>query len=196
MALPLNSLSQVAIYYAWLGPDQPDPQPLIDYDLGGIALNDNSAGLQYQIWEFTAVGKQVYVQAPNTTGPTLLFTTDDTISIVRGTFDQNMNPMVAYLKGSQWYFWWFDTVSHSMVTSLLPADVTSCTVAFDDRRTLESNLSDVLIFYTRNENLYYIRQRDRYNTEYLLRASVHATLVRTDMSAIYRMQFKMQAERL
>lgn len=195
--MPQNKLSQVTVYYVWRGPDQADPGVLVDTDMGGIALNDNSQGLDVQLWTFTAVDNQVFVAAANTGGDTLLLTaTAGKIEEVLGTFDQNMQPMVAYRVVDQWYYWWFDAVTHGFITSQLPVGTSSCRVAFDDRRRDQSPNSDILLFYTLNANLYMRMQRDRYQVDYLLRASVHATLLRADMNAINRMQLKMQAERL
>lgn len=196
MALPNNALSQIAIRYNWRGPEQPDPDGITDYDMGGIALNDNSQGLEYQLWTFTAVESAVFVQAPNTEEPIGLLDAPGKIEDLACTFDQNMNPMVAYLQGGQWSYWWFDPLVHGMITSQLPPNITSCRVALDDRRVWESPASDILIFYTRNGNLYHRRQRDRYQNDLLLRESVHGTLVRADMNGINRMQLKLKAERL
>lgn len=195
--MPQNKLSQVTVYYKWRGLPQDDPGVLTDTDIGGVALNDNTQGLEVQLWTFTAVDNQVFVSAANTGGDTLLLTaTAGKIEEVLGTFDQNMQPMVAYLVEAQWYYHWFDSVTHGFITSQLPVGTTSCRVAFDDRRKDQSPNSDILLFYTLNANLYFRMQRDRYQVDYLLRESVHATLLRADMSAINRMQLKMQAERL
>jgi hypothetical protein len=195
MALPQNKLSQVTVRYNWRS-EQPDPTGLIDYDMGGIALNNNSVGLEYQLWTFTAVDNAVYAQADNTPAPIHLVNAGGPIEDLSCTFDQNMNPMVAYLQGGQWSYWWFDPVVQGMIISQLPPNVTSCRVALDERRLWESPLSDILIFYTRDGNLYHRRQRDRYQNDLLLRESVHGTLVRADMNGINRMQLKLKAERL
>lgn len=195
--MPLNKLSQITVYYAWRGPPQNDPGLLIDTDIGGIGLNNNTLGLDVQLWTFTAIDSQVFVSAANTGGDTLLLTADEgKIEEVLGTFDQNMQPMVAYRVGVQWYYHWFDSVTHGFITSQLPVGTSSCRVAFDDRRKNQSPNTDIMIFYTLNANLYMRVQRDRYQIDYLLRESVHATLIRVDMNAVNRMQLKMQAERL
>jgi hypothetical protein len=194
--LPLNSLSQVTIRYNWRGQPQEDPQPLIDYDMGGVALHDTSQGLEYQLWTFVAVEATVFVSAPNTAGPIELVSANGPIDEIACTFDQNMNPFVAYSQGAQWHYWWFDPQFHGMVTSDLPPGVTSCRVCLDDRRLWEVNGSDILLFYTRNRNLYHRRQRDRYTQDLLLREAVDGTLLRADMNGINRVQLKLQAERL
>ena len=195
MALPNDSLSQVNIKYSWAGRDQLDPEDLIDYEEGGIALNDISQGSLYQLWTFTAVDKDVFVEAPNTSERIWLFSTPNTITKIRATFDQNMNYFVAYESQQQWRYKWFDTVQSQFITSDLPSDVDSCVCTLDDKRQLEAPSSDILLFYTRDGNLYHRRQRDRYNTEILLKESVSGKLIRVGMNGIRRLQIKLQVVR-
>lgn len=192
--MPDNALSQVSIRYLWYGPPQDDPDALVDYDLGGVALNNTSKGLMYQVWTYEAVGSSAFVSASNTAGRILLFTVSTDIEQIRGTFDQNMNPMVAYKQSGQWHYWWFDTISGTMVVSDLPVGVDSVVVTLDDKRQLEATGSDVLLFYTLNNNLYHRRQRDRYTTDFLLRAGIGGTLVRADMNGINRLQIKLRTK--
>lgn len=192
MAMPNNSLSQIVLRYRWAGLDTDDPTDLTDYEEGGIALNNTSKGLQYQLWTYTAEGKDVYVEAPNTGGKIKLFSISSDIEILRGAFDQNMNPFVAYRSANQWHYRWFDTTASVYVTSDLPSTTTSCCCTLDDKRMAETGLSDILLFYTNNGNLYQRRQRDRYTSELLVRESVSGKLVKVGMNGLHRLQFKLQ----
>jgi hypothetical protein len=190
--MPNDSLSQVTVRYAWKGAPQDDPTSLQDYELGGVGLNDTSKGLQYQLWTFDAIGDTVYVSAPNTSGRIQLIQVAGTIEGIAATFDQNMNPFVAYSQGAQWHYWWYDPLVGHMVISDLPSAIDSCRVCLDDRRDWQIAASDILLFYTRNGNLYHRRQRDRYTAELLLREGVGGKLVRADMNGINRLQLKLQ----
>lgn len=194
MAMPNNSLSQVVVYYMWKEISQPDPTGLIDYEIGGVALNNTTKGLEYQLWTFEAIDDTIYVSAPNTSGRIQLLQVAGTVQELAGTFDQNMNPFLAYSYANQWHYWWFDPIVGHMVISDLPTAVTSCRVCLDDRRAWEIVNSDILLLYTRNGSLYHRRQRDRYTTELLLRESVGGTLVRVDMNGINRLQIKLQTD--
>lgn len=194
MAMPNNSLSQIAIRYTWRGIPQEDPTDLVDYELGGVGLNNTSEGLQYQLWTFEGIANTIYVSAPNTSGQIQLLVLSGPVEGLAGTFDQNMNPFVAYKQAGQWHYWWFDPIAGRMVISDLLTGVTSCKVCLDDRRDFEVANSDILLFYTLNGNLYHRRQRDRYTDQLLLRTSVGGTLVRVDMNGISRLQLKMQAD--
>ena len=192
MGMPNNKLSDVAFKYTWRGLNQTDPTVTQDFEEAGIALNNTSQGLQVQLWTFSTNGTDIIVDAPSLPAPiTLLSPTN--VASVRGCFDQNMNPFVAYLQEGQWNYWWFDTVVGHMVTSQLPSGVTSVVCTLDDKRPWESNISDICLLYTNNGNLYYRRQRDRYGIEYLLKTSVNGTLVKVAMNGIERLQIKLQA---
>lgn len=195
MAMPNDSLSQIVLRYTWAGRDILDPEDLVDYEEGGIALNDPSQGLLYQLWTFTAQEKDAFVEAPSTNGKIKLFSTSADIEILRGTFDQNMNTFVAYRSSGQWHYRWFDTTASAYVTSDLSSTITSCACTLDDKRKLESSGSDILLFYTNNDNLYQRRQRDRYTVEKLVRESVGGKLVKVGMNGLNRLQFKLQVAR-
>jgi hypothetical protein len=194
MAMPNNSLSQVVVRYTWKGAPQNDPTDLVDYEIGGVALNNTTQGLNYQLWTFEAINDTIYVSALNTSGRIQLLQVGGVIQEITGTFDQNMNPFLAYSYADQWHYWWFDPIVGHMVISDLPTAVTSCKVCLDDRRSWEVINSDILLFYTRNGNLYHRRQRDRYTAELLLRESVGGNLVRVDMNGINRLQIKLQTD--
>lgn len=189
--MPNDSLSQTTQQYGWRGLDQSDPTGELDYESGGINLHDVSQGLEYQLWTFYFVGMSAYVTAPNQSAPILLFTLTSEIQEINGCFDQNMAPFVAYKSGNQYHYWWFDTVGNAYVFSDLPTTVDSCKCTLDDKRQFNSSNSDILLFYTNTNNLYMRRQRDRYQTEMLLKTGVGGKLVKVGMNGIERLQFKL-----
>lgn len=190
--IPGNKLSQVGLKYRWSGIEQPDPTALLDYELGGAALNDVSKGLLYQLWTFSATNKSVYV-TPTEGGPIHVFDAANNIEELAGTFDQNMNTFVAFKQNTQWSYRWFNTETAAYAISDLPVGVDSCKCTLDDKRYTETSDSDILIFYTLNDNLYFRMQRDRYAIDYLLREGVGGKLIRVDMNGINRLQLKLQA---
>lgn len=189
--MPNNILSQVTEYYKWSGINQFDPTGGQDFEAGGVQLNNNSLGMQYQLWTFSINNMSAEVTAPNQTAPTTLFTLTSPLQQIAGTFDQNMAPFVAYESSNQWNYWWYDTVSAGYVFSALETGVTSCRCCLDDTRQFNALNSDILLFYTLNNNLYMRRQRDRYQNEMLLKAGVGGTLIKVGMNGIERLQFKM-----
>lgn len=191
MGLPNNALSSQAFVYPWID-STPDPSQYVDYSLGGADIQNPLGGMQYQQWTFDTDGTHIFASSPGT-GRKSILTPGGVITSIRACFDQNMYPFLCYLVGGQWSYYWFNAVSGTPVTSQLPSGVTSVVCALDDKRLLQASLSDVGLFYTLNNNFYYLRQRDRYTTAYLLKTGVNGLLLRAGMNVIHRMQFKFQA---
>jgi hypothetical protein len=188
--IPNNSLSQVNIKGAWIGPEAPDPDGLVSYSWGGAKLQDPSQGLRVQLWKFTYENGKVYA-GTDTLGKSELFALDG-ITELCGTFDQNMNYAVAFVVSGQAQFRWFDAVAAGFVTSVLPVGSITPMMTLDDNRKSSVPTSDIILTYVNNDNLYYRQQRDRYTTEYLLRAGVGGKILRVGMNSFYRLQWKLR----
>jgi hypothetical protein len=166
-----------------------------DYELGGIGLNDPSAGLQYQIWVATYDPDtgDVSLEAPNTV-QTVIFNALE-VTELSLAFDQNMRPFFAFVQNGQAKFRWYDTVlGANRITDLDPSDI-SPRCCLDDKRELQVTQGnvDIILAYVRNNNLYYRQQRDRYEVEYLLKEEVNGVLLRVGMNKEYRLQFYLEA---
>lgn len=192
MGLPNNVLSDIAFVYPWMGAAQSDPTQYTDQCTGGTDIQNPVGGARYQLWTFDTDGTGVYASSPGT-GRKLILTPGVPIEEIRCCFDQNMFPFICYLSSGQWSYYWYNTQAGAPTTSQLPTGVTSVACSLDDKRLAESNVSDICLFYTLNNNLYYLRQRDRYGVQYLLRTNINAVLVRASMNVIQRMQIKLRA---
>jgi hypothetical protein len=146
---------------------------MIDYEHGGIAIQDPSVGHQYQVWEarveHSGGNDYVYLNAPNQGSPTLLYSGVD-ISEISITFDNNMNLCLGFVEEGRSKLYWYDTTVEAMVTTIING--VSPRVFFDDKRRTQSNVSDILLFYIRGGSIYYRQQRDRYTIERLLQTGV------------------------
>lgn len=172
---------------------------LQDWELGGIALNDPSAGLTVQVWKFTLEvdpdtgDSSVYTEAPGFP-KTLLFTTlAGYFTEIAGAFDQNMNPLVAYQESGTPKFWWWDPTAGAMVHTTLPTGCIDLRCSLDDKRRFNVEESDIILSYVRGGSLYYRRQRDRYLTEYLLQDNV-SRLVCSAMNVEWCFQWRCEGE--
>lgn len=187
--IPANSLTSEPILGNYLFPDNLATSKTRDYELGGVALNDPSQGLRVQMWVCELVGNNVVVYAESVPQTTLF--TREGIEEISFTFDQNMNPAVAFVQNGVAWLWWFDSVPSEQVFTELGADYVTPRVCLDDKRKLQSGTSDIILAYVRNENLYFRAQRDRFAVEYLLKSGVGGTLVKVGMTDQRRLQFEL-----
>ena len=191
--LPADSLSTSAVPSNYLFPDILPPADDLDYELGGIGLNDPSAGMLFQVWTgrlvidpLTDVGS-FFLSAPNT--PEVLTLAGVGISDISFCFDQNMQPFVAFVQAGQAKYRWFDPTVNLQIITDLPAGTGTPRSCLDDKRFLQNSISDVILTYTRSGNLYYRQQRDRYGVEYLLATEVVGQVLQVGMNVGNRLQF-------
>src|SRR5699024_8794808 len=192
-------LSSIALRDTYLAPDDLPVQPDVDYELGGIRLQDPSEGLMYQTWTFRLDEANVTVEAPNSPPRTLFSRLG--ITEISGTFDQNMNPCVAFMADDEAFLYWFDTVpSQQVITNITQefnaGDYTrSPKVCLDDKRPLQTGASDIILAYIRgvDETLAFRAQRDRFTVEYPLRTGVAEDLLKVGMHRSHRLQFQIRS---
>lgn len=169
-----------------------------DYELGGVALQDPSQGLQVQAWFCYLEDESIYIRPVESTSPTLLMTRAGVVEL-SVAFDQNMRWNLALLLDTgELEFHWYDTVVNEYVTSVYP-NVVSVKATLDDKRPLQilQDTSDVILTYIRsNASLYYRQQRDRYETEYLLieDCPVNYRISNFGMTTKQRLQWRFQVK--
>jgi hypothetical protein len=187
--LPQNALSIVPITAPYLVPDDYPITKYVDYEQGGISIQDPSQGLQVQIWKLEYTSNRVMLSAPNT--PRRILFSSPNIREISLAFDQNMRPAVAYMEGDQAKLWWYDTQVAGEVFTDLPAGSTSPKACLDDKRDMETALSDIIVAYMRDKGLRFRVQRERFLIEYTLAVDLDATLIRVGMNTKNRLQFEL-----
>lgn len=194
MALPDNQLSTEPAPGPFAGAAALPITQWVDYEDGGVALQDASGGLLHQVWTAqiernkTTGDDEIWVGAESV--DKFLVHTGANITEVSLAFDRNMNLAIAYVRGGTAYLYWFDTTVPGYVTTTLGADVATPRVTHDDKRDGRGGSSDIILAYIKNGNLYYKQQRDRYETERLLQASVGSDgIIKVGMSRQNRLQF-------
>jgi hypothetical protein len=188
--IPNDSLSIVSQPSAFFGGKSLKGARRVDYEDGGIGLNDSSAGLKYQVWTARIVGDDVLISAPNT-AEELLFTAVG-ITEISLAFDQNMRPMLAFVQDGEAKLRWYDSLFETLVVTDLPAGSISPKISMDDKRPELIQYNDVILAYISGGNLYFRQQRDRFDTEYLLKAGVVGRLVKVGMNVGLRFQFQLK----
>lgn len=196
--IPGHVLSSQVISGYYLSPDNNDVSPVVDFELGGIGLNDITSGRDYQVWQArlhyeagSAVGG-IYLSAPNI--EEFLWYNLKGITEFSFTFDQNMNPFLTYVQNGQAkYYWWDPTIPGYTVASL-PVDARSPKCCMDDKRYMETSTSDIVLAYMRGTTLYYREQRDRFTIEYTLKTGLTGDVLLVGMTRVNRLQFAIGAQ--
>ncbi len=190
--IPDERLSTTPLPAAFYGADAIEPPSAVtDYELGGVALNDPSQGLQTQTWTswYDEESGDVMISAPGI--PAVALFNAPGVTELSFTFDQNMRPFHAYVQGGQAKYRWFDTILGDTRISNLDADDYSPRCCFDDKRALQTaeGTNDIILAYVRGGALYYRQQRERFETERELSATVPGRFLRVGMSVTNRLQF-------
>jgi hypothetical protein len=189
--LPDAVLSSQRLPAAFQAPRNVRREPLVDFDLGGIALQDPSQGLDVQTWRAEVIGDDVVLSA-DTVAPFVAFTQPG-ITEVAVTFDQNMQLFLAYMIEDEIaQFRWYDATIPGFVITTLPAGSCYPRCALDDKRASQTGSSDIILTYMRDGALYFRAQRDRYEIEYQLATGLDGYMIgQFGMHVRWRMQWQL-----
>ena len=160
--LPDNVLSMTAIKSDFLTGNR--THPLIDYEMGGIAIGDVSQGLQAKQW--LCIYEDGAIKAGYDSNLQTLLSVSD-VTALSFAFDINMRPLIAYVVNNQCYLWWYDSSQSAQVTT----EWGNCTfpqLSLDDKRSSQSANADVIFSYIKNNTLYMRIQRERFQIEHKL----------------------------
>lgn len=192
--LPQDTLSTIPHPSEFLAPRDRAREPLVDYELGGVALNNATQGLEVQVWRLRYTGGAFVLDAPSVAPTTIIFVAD--VKTCALAFDQNMQPVIAWeTEAGECRFRWFDPTIPAFTIEDLPAGSRSPRCTLDDKRPLATitGRSDVILAYMRNGSLYYRQQRDRFDTERELATDVEDyDLDQIGMNALLRLQFRLK----
>ena len=168
--MPAGGMSVTSVPSSMTAPDTLGRNPItMDYERGGAAVGNSAMGLNSLNWRIQVVGNEVRLSPSPYTTETVLFSVAGITEASLG-FDQTMRPAVAYVLNGVAKLWWYDTQAAAQVTTTLASDVRSPFLTLDDKRGSASASNDILMFYLREQSLYYRQQRDRFQTEYLVSA--------------------------
>ncbi|MPS36039.1 MAG: hypothetical protein E2593_12185 [Stenotrophomonas sp.] len=159
----------------------------MDYEMGGIGLQNPNAGMQVKLWTLRSNGQQVTVEA-NDVVPVLLFERPGPITLVSLAFDQAMNPHVAFVEDGIAWLWWWDTVANAMTFTAIDGARTP-RLGLDEKRSALLSIGDVVLAYMNQSNLCVRYQRERFGTEHVLAEGIGQELVSVGSSTAGRFQF-------
>jgi len=187
--LPDHVLSDQPLPSQFRYPRNIPRQPLIDYEYGGIALNDSSRGLRAKVWRGDYIEDQVVLSAEGV-APTAVLSMPN-LRDFSFTFDQNMRVAIAYVRyDGVAAFYWFDATIPGYTTLNLQGAITP-RCAMDDNRDTQTSRADIILAYMRSGSLYFREQRDRYQIErFLSDEGGEGGLIQIGMNRNWRFQFQ------
>lgn len=184
-------LSDRPVLSPFIGARRIPPSEWVSYDDGPVAIQNPSKGLLFQVWRARYISDTVYLAAPNY--PETPFFTKRCIQSISLSFDQNGRPLLTYLHEGNLYLYWHHTVTQKYEHTLINTNVTSHHVSLDVRTPITILVSQVVIGYIKDNNLYYAWQKDRYAVDYLVARNVNGNLLQIGFTRQYRFQFLVQS---
>ena len=192
--IPEDVLSTEVIKRNFFGARGLPISKIIDYEDGGIALNDASRGLLYQRWRARLLNpgttdSHVILDAASV-APTVILELPN-ITEISISFDQLMRPAIAFVRSDVAYLQWYDSVPGEYVIDEIGYGIITPRVTMDDKRfiaTQANQVNDIILAYVRSGNLYYRQQRDRFTIERLLKTGVNP-LIKIGLNRGLRLQF-------
>lgn len=192
MTIPSGGFSSTPLSSPLLSPDSfPRLDTRVDFERGGVALNDPTQGYNIRDWQAGTDGIDVWVCPYPEQTPRTVYYTGNEITEVTLAFDQNMAPTLAWVENGLVKLRWFDsTVSTWAVTSF--AGARSPMLTLDDKRPIANASNDIIFAYIRAGNVCYREQRTRFNPEIVLGPvpGASARLIQLGMGTNLRLQFK------
>lgn len=177
-----------------LAPNNRPNKPLIDYERGGVAMQDPSQGLMVQDWQawYDPADETVRAKGLTTLAEHALFTQPG-ITWLALCFDQNMRWQCAYTTSAgQCQFRWYDSLLGDYSIINIGAGIRSPMLTLDDKRPVMSQTSDVILTYIKGTNLIYRMQRDRFATEYIYAGGKTGIIRNFGMSTANRLQWEIR----
>ncbi|CAM4095104.1 hypothetical protein [Acinetobacter pragensis] len=159
--LPNNALSSQPVISEFL--TQWRDNPLIDFELGGIALQDSAAGLNQILW--TCSYEDGFIKLSHDQHEQTVLNVENVTALSLG-FDLSMRPVIAYLVDEHCYLWWYDTSVSKQIITDLGSGITFPQLSLDERRSVQSSNADVILTYIRNSKMYMRLQRERFQIEH------------------------------
>lgn len=187
--LPDNEQSEIPVPSPFWGAAAMQSGRLYCHRDGGIALNDPSKGLLYQVWYGEVInGSDIVISAPNY--PATVHYSGENITDFSFAFDQNMRLSFVYTENDEVFLRWYDSVQQQMVTDSFGSAPAFPHLDLDDKRSAQLDISDLIFAYIIGGEMRYRQQRDRFQIEYVFDEGPWVSLDKIGMGINYRFQFE------
>lgn len=149
----------------------------VAYTQGGPVLADASKGLTGYVWKaYVDESNRVIVKREDQ-DELHVITTKERITQLDLTVDQNMRPFITYVVDGDPYYFHFSADDSTYNEVKLNTSIKFPRCELDIRDTDEIQNSDIILGYTRDGNLCYRLQRERFSIEYIIATDIKKTML-------------------
>ena len=159
----------------------------VDYEPGGIALQDTSQGLATATWVAQYTDGAVFLGIEGKDPQRVLDRAG--VDMIGLAFDQAMRPMICFSENGEIWLWWYDPSVNKQSISPITQGQNPC-ITLDIHQREQAERSDVILAYQRGRALYMRQQRDRFTVEYPLSEESPGALDAIGMAKTSRLQFR------
>jgi hypothetical protein len=173
-------------------PPRDDPYlPIISRHIGGEFLSISTSDLQTHSWAAEYIDGEIIIYRDDSPNNKVAVIIANDVTSISLAFDSSMRPTIAYIQDGIGKLYYYNTATQAVET-LEFTGVTSAQVVNDDPRPELTEFNDIIFAYTKNNNLYYRQQRDRYTIEYLAASDIgeNNILKRLGPTSGLRLQFE------
>ena len=193
MAILQNRMSTVSVPGAYLFPDNIGGNLLTSHEAGPIARSDPSGGQKYQEWILSwNNGSGDFTLTPQTIGDPVVVLNAANVTQLGLAFDQNGRETICYNTATNGYLYWWDSSVPGFVTTDFGTDIVSMGLTLDDKRPRETQVNDIILWYTKvgavDYDLFNRIQRERYENETLMAEEIYRYITQVGMNDGTRVQ--------
>lgn len=163
-------------------------KPLINYSVGGPTLGDGAA-ISGTTWVVEYVSPELRVYKDGFPEDYSVALSLPGITFVSLAFDQSMRWAIGFTHEDKGKLLWYDSLAAGY-TVLEVQGAVKPFVALDVRDLVYVGVSDIIVSYMRGTSIYTRVQRERFQTERLLKADAGSSLSRFGLSVVNRLQWQ------
>lgn len=171
----------------FLSPDGDARHFLQDFEMGPVALNDTSEGINYQKWTLTwDAGTGDFTVTPDSGPPVVGVINAANVINCSLAFDNAAHVNISYVQaGNIGNLYWYDTVAIGYETRVFTEEISSMMLSLDDKRKTQTNNADIILWAILVEagkyNLYTLEQRDRFEDFYPMLMDTYPSVLKCGM---------------
>lgn len=163
--------------YRFASPKNRHHKMTVAYTEGGPVLADAKQGLFGYVWHAYVDEQNRVIVKREDLDEIHIITTKPNITQLDLTIDQNMRPFLVYVADGLPYYYHFNADNSTYSEVALDPSIKFPRCELDMRELHETPNSDIILGYTRDGNLCYRIQRERFGKEYVIATDPKKTMV-------------------